>query len=116
MATIPSKKLPGDPLYGIDDYATDGMLIASAPSNILSSATPTVVAVAPLLPGADPFCPRQVSFTIQGTVPVQVTATENGGNIDGRLKHLSQVDLSVQRTAMPSAVSSIAPAASSEAA
>ena len=82
MATIPSKKLPGDPLYGIDDYATDGMLIASAASNVMSSATPSVVAVAPLLLVADPFCPRQISFTIQGTVPVQVTATENGGNID----------------------------------
>jgi hypothetical protein len=28
------------------------------------------------------FCPRQISFTIPGKVGVQVTATENGGNID----------------------------------
>jgi hypothetical protein len=35
-----------------------------------------------LTPLDDPFCPRQVSFTIPGTPGVQVTATENGGNID----------------------------------
>jgi Big-like domain-containing protein len=28
------------------------------------------------------FCPRQISFTIPGMLGVQVTATENGGNID----------------------------------
>jgi len=31
---------------------------------------------------ADPFCPRQVSFEIPGTVGVQVTATENAGSLD----------------------------------
>ena len=35
-----------------------------------------------LTPLEDPFCPRQISFTIPGKAGVQVTATEDDGKID----------------------------------
>jgi hypothetical protein len=51
-------------------------LTAQAPLQITAQLTPA------LTPLDDPFCPRQISFAIPGKVGVQVTATENAGNID----------------------------------
>jgi len=37
---------------------------------------------APLSPASDPFCPRQIIFTLPGQPGVQVTATEDNGKIN----------------------------------
>jgi hypothetical protein len=60
--------------------AADNSVLISDLSFASSQLAPqSALALAPL---DDPFCPRQVSFTIPGTPGVQVTATENSGNID----------------------------------
>jgi hypothetical protein len=40
------------------------------------------ISTSPLASPVDEFCPRQIVFLIPGNPPVQVTATENGGDID----------------------------------
>src|SRR5262245_56573013 len=42
---------------------------------------------------SDPFCPRQIIFTIPGKTGVQVTATENDGKIDFIVDALGTNDL-----------------------
>jgi hypothetical protein len=53
--------------------------IALDNSETLSS---SLLTLAPLSLASDPFCPRQIIFTIPGQPGVQVTATENNGKID----------------------------------
>jgi hypothetical protein len=42
----------------------------------------TITSTSPLASPVGEFCPRQIVFLIPGNPPVQVTATENGGDID----------------------------------
>jgi hypothetical protein len=43
---------------------------------------PAAISTSPLASPTDDFCPRQIVFLIPGNPAVQVTATENGGDID----------------------------------
>jgi hypothetical protein len=59
-------------------------LLTTEAQEVTADATlqPAAQSIATLAPLEDLFCPRQISFTIPGAPGVQVTATENGGNID----------------------------------
>jgi len=102
----------------VEGDVTCGTLAQGSESQIFGS----IIAETARLAGAIEGTVRVKQLTIErtahitGDVEYESITIENGGHIDGRLKHMSQVDLSNARAAVPSPVSSIAPAASSEAA
>jgi hypothetical protein len=70
------------------DDQLDGLVLASPQLTASTTLDETAalsassLTFAPLSPASDPFCPRQIIFTIPGQPGVQVTATENDGKID----------------------------------
>lgn len=63
------------------DLASDLFFFPEATAPTATFQTPSLTDPFAML-AEDPFCPRQITFTIPGKVGVQVTATENGGQID----------------------------------
>jgi Cadherin-like domain len=74
QATQPASQVASTPTLLDDPVVPSEFSLAS--SQLTAQLTPA------LTPLDDPFCPRQISFTIPGQPGVQVTATENSGNID----------------------------------
>jgi len=79
----------GDPLSPFDTL-DDQLGLGLAPPQLNTSTTldssgdpsTSSLTFAPLASPSDPFCPRQIVFTIPGQPGVQVTATENNGKKD----------------------------------
>src|SRR5262245_53256698 len=67
-----SKLKPNDDTLAFVDTINDSAMLDTL-------AAPQAQLLSPLV---DPFCPRQIVFTIPGQPGVQVTATENSGDID----------------------------------
>jgi cytoskeletal protein CcmA (bactofilin family) len=92
----------------VEGDVTCGNLAQGSESQIFGSVTAETARLAGAIEGSVRVKQLTIERTarITGDVEYETITIENGGHIDGRLKHMSQVDLSG-----PRAVPSIAPAA-----